>query len=260
MANELVKYATEHGEVTLSNDTIKKYLVSGNGSVTEQEVTMFLNLCKYQKLNPFLREAYLIKFGNSPATIVTGKEVFTKRAAKNQNFDGYEAGITVLTKSGDMLKRTGTLVLKDETLIGGWARVYRKDWKVPLENEVSLTEYERKTADGKPMSSWKAMPATMIRKVALVQALRDAFPEDLQGLYSQEEMPVDDSKLDTKPVTIEAEIIESNIDDDISDLLAELELTEEQMKAVTEKADGDKVKLFTILKALKIKKEKANNA
>ena len=35
----------------------------------------------------------------------------------------------------------------------------------------------------------------MIRKVALVQALREAFPEDLAGMYSTEEMNVDDSIL-----------------------------------------------------------------
>ena len=35
------------------------------------------------------------------------------------------------------------------------------------------------------------MPATMIRKVALVQALREAFPSELSGMYDQSEMGVD---------------------------------------------------------------------
>ena len=37
-------------------------------------------------------------------------------------------------------------------------------------------------------SQWKSKPATMIRKVAVVQALREAFPEDFGGLYSEEEL------------------------------------------------------------------------
>ena len=47
--------------VKISPNMIKRYLVNGNGAVTDQEVMMFLSLCKFQKLNPFLREAYLIK-------------------------------------------------------------------------------------------------------------------------------------------------------------------------------------------------------
>ena len=52
------------------------------------------------------------------------------------------------------------------------------------------------------MSNWQKMPATMIRKVALVQALREAIPEEFGGLYSPEEMPIDDSVLDDNPIEI----------------------------------------------------------
>ena len=58
------------------------------------------------------------------------------------------------------------------------------------------------------MSNWASKPATMIRKVALVQALREAFPEDLQGMYSIEEsdvpVPLDETPIQ-QPVAIEAE-------------------------------------------------------
>ena len=77
----IVEYESNGEIVKLSPTMIKKYLVSGGGQVTDQEVMMFLSLCRYQHLNPFLKEAYLIKYGNkNPATMVTGKEVFTKRA------------------------------------------------------------------------------------------------------------------------------------------------------------------------------------
>ena len=196
----LVRYETDSGEVALSPILIKQYLVNGQGNVTDQEIMMFLRLCQYQRLNPFLREAYLIKFGSQAATIVTGKDVFTKRAAKDPQCAGWEAGVMVETAKGGHSERPGAMVLPGETLLGGWAKVHRHGWTVPLANSVSLSEYVRTTADGKPNRNWASMPATMIRKVALVQALREAFPESFQGLYSAEEMPVDSAALPSQPV------------------------------------------------------------
>ena len=75
----IVEYESNGEIVKISPTTVRKYLVSGGGNVSDQEVMMFMSLCRYQHLNPFLKEAYLIKFGNNdPATIVTGKDVFTK--------------------------------------------------------------------------------------------------------------------------------------------------------------------------------------
>jgi phage recombination protein Bet len=204
MDDSLIVYNTDHGEIKLSPTIVKKYLVNGQGQVTDQEVMMFLALCKYQKLNPFLREAYLVKYGSAAATIVTGKEVFTKRASKIKECAGWEAGITIINKDGNLERRTGTLVLKDEELVGGWCKVHRNDWKVPIEHEVSMAEFDKK------QSSWKTMPATMIRKVAIVSGLRDAFPEDFQGMYDSAEMPVDSAKLDVKPVDIEEQEFKSD--------------------------------------------------
>ena len=205
--NTLVKYSTMHGDVELSPRIIRNFLVSGNAeNVTHQEVAMFLNLCRYQKLNPFLREAYLVKFGNHPATIVTGKETFTKRAMASGRCKGWEAGVIVTDKAGTVINREGTFMAKEDALVGGWAHVYRDDWAVPLKLTVSLSEYQRFKNDGTLMANWKSMPATMIRKVALVQALREAFPEDFQGMYSPEEMPIDDTELSTD--VIEVEVVE----------------------------------------------------
>jgi hypothetical protein len=67
----------------------------------------------------------------------------------------------------------------------------------------------------KKQSSWKTMPATMIRKVAIVSALRDAFPEDFQGMYDSAEMKVDDAKLETKAVDIVEVENEQKIDEAI---------------------------------------------
>ena len=183
MKNSLatLEYTMADGQV-LTADTVRNYLVSGNGNVTDQEVVMFIELCKAQHLNPFIREAYLIKFGNSPANIVVGKDVFVKRAYRNPDYEGMRAGIVVVDKTGDVKEREGSLKAPGETLIGGWCEVYIKNKKHPIKSIVSLEEYS------KAQSTWKSMPMVMIRKVAMVTALREAFPEDLQGMYDASEM------------------------------------------------------------------------
>lgn len=193
-ALQLAEFTLEGGQV-LTADTVKNYLTSGNGAVTEQETLMFIELCKAQKLNPFIREAYLIKFGNSPANIVVGKDVFVKRAYRNPNFEGMKAGIVTVDKEGNTHEREGSLKLPGETLIGGWCEVYTSDKKFPIKSVVSLEEYS------KSQSTWKTMPMVMIRKCAMVTALREAFPEDLQGLYDASEMGVD-TKLPQKEVRV----------------------------------------------------------
>lgn len=181
MANELARYQTESGEIVITQEDIATVLCP-NQPVTVKEVRMFVELCKAQGLNPFIKEAYLIKYGDNPATIVTGKDVFTKRAARNPRYRGHEAGITFIGTDGGLHRREGTLLLQGECLVGGWCRVHVEGYDCPIFDEVSLSEY----STGK--SNWKKMPATMIRKVALVHALREAFPEDFQGLYDSAEM------------------------------------------------------------------------
>lgn len=186
---KICTYDSNGQEVKLSLPIIKNYLVSGDSSrVTDQECMMFLNLCRYQQLNPFLREAYLIKYGNSAATIVVGKDVFTKRARRQKDFRGFSAGIVVYTDKGEIVERDGMIYLPTEKLIGGWASVYIDGYLEPVKVTVPFNEYAARKADGKLNAQWASKPATMIRKVALVQALREAFPEELGGMYSQEEM------------------------------------------------------------------------
>jgi len=210
---DIVKYSTDTGtEIELSAETVRTYLIRGAEGVTDQEVVMFIEVCKAHRLNPFLNEAYLIKYGDYPASIVMGKETFTKRAERHSNFDGFEAGVTVLTPDGKkIVRRNGGLVLEGERLVGGWARIHRKDRKAPSYDEVKFEEYA-KTSSGNN-NNWSKMPGTMIRKVALVHALREAFPEAFSGLYSPEELAVETDALgipqEREP--IQAEVVEELI-------------------------------------------------
>lgn len=188
-SNGEFKYLANGEEVRLSAGMVRKYLVSGDAAnVTDQEVMMFLTLCKYQHLNPFLREAYLVKYGNTPATIVTGKDTFTKRANRNPKYKGKQAGIIVQDmQTGEVEYREGTFRLPSENIVGGWARIFIEGKEAEY-NTVSFEEYAGRKRDGSLNSQWASKPATMIRKVAVVQALREAFPDEFGAMYSPEEM------------------------------------------------------------------------
>lgn len=77
--------------------------------------------------------------------------------------------------------------LPEEKIIGGWAEVWRNDRAHSTRIEVSYDEYVGLKKDGTPNRQWAAKPATMIRKVALAQALREAFPSALGGMFTAEE-------------------------------------------------------------------------
>ncbi|HIG0358907.1 TPA: phage recombination protein Bet [Clostridium sporogenes] len=185
------KFEVNGAEVKLTGSIVKNYLTKGNDAVSDQEVVMFINLCKYQKLNPFLNEAYLVKFKGSPAQIITSKEAYMKKAERNTNFNGMRAGI-IVQRDKEILELEGSFCLKTDTLLGGWAEVYKKDREFPYKAKINLDEYD------KGQSTWKKMPKTMIRKTALVQALREAFPEDLGALYVEEEQQIEPTEVEIK--------------------------------------------------------------
>lgn len=186
---DLAIYEANGKEIELSKDTVKQYLVSGNGKVSDQEVVMFMELCKYQELNPFLKEAYLIKYSDrAPASIVVGKEAYMKRAQAQPDYERFEAGI-IIQRNNQLMEVEGSFKLPQDALLGGWAKIYRKGIKEPNTTRVSMAEYSQ------GQSTWAKMPATMIRKVAIVQAIRETYPEQFGGMYIEEE-------INKEPITI----------------------------------------------------------
>ncbi len=187
-------------EVTLTPNIVRDYLVSGNkDKVSLQEIAMFINMCKFSGLNPWLKEAYCIKYGNEPATMVVGVDAYMKRADENPQYDGMESGIILLDdETGETIRAQGTFYLPGEKIVGGWASVYRKDRAHPTHIEVPFDEYAGKKADGTLNSQWSKKPATMIRKVAKCQALREAFPNSYKGLAVAEEFGIVESDIVNK--------------------------------------------------------------
>lgn len=210
-ANETaITFTAGNDTVKLSPAIIKKYLVSGDANtVTDQELMMFMMMCKGNHLNPWNKEAYCIKYGTQPATMVIGKDAFMKRASGSTEYDGMTSGIVVINnETGEIEYRTGTIIIEEsEKIIGGWAEVFRKDRTHSTRIEVSFNEYAGRKKDGTLNNQWATKPATMIRKVAQVQALREAFPESLSNLYTSEEQGIDEptGTVIEQPVEIAAE-------------------------------------------------------
>lgn len=186
----MVKYTASDGsDVKLTPTIVNKYIVTGGQRVDDREVFAFMAKCQARGLNPLAGDAYLTAFlnratGRVEASVIVSKDYFTRTANQQPTFDGMKAGVVVVGKDGALQYREGCIVGRStERLVGGWAEVYDKRRRVPSRAEVSLEEYDQHR------SLWKTKPATMIRKVALVQALREAYPGAYGGIYDSSEMP-----------------------------------------------------------------------
>jgi len=195
-SSAVVKVA-ESAAIALTPHTVRQYICP---LATDQEIALFLNLCAMFALNPFKREVHLIKYSaKDPATTVVGYEVYLKRAERTGKWAGMEAG-TEDDANGRPYK--------------AWVRVYRRDWERPLYHEVFFEEYcqykdewvdNRRTGRKVPTRFWAEKPRTMLKKVAIAQGFRLAFPDEFGGMpYVAEEMPVDHASLPTKEITISA--------------------------------------------------------
>ena len=203
----VVKFEVEGQEIKLTKQIVQEYIVGTDVPITNQEFKLFTELCKVRKLNPFLREAYLIKYkAGTPAQLVVGKDAILKRAVLNPNYDGMECGIIVQKEDGSIEERQGTFKLGTEQLVGGWARVFRKDWTHPTYSSVSFNEVAQRKTDGSLNSNWSTKGATMVEKVAKVRALRETFVEDLAGMYEAEEIQQDIPQ--QEPIEVQADVIE----------------------------------------------------
>jgi phage recombination protein Bet len=182
MATEtnLAEINTPLGLVQTSIQEVRD-LLFGNKDVvpTDLEIGLFLKVCSAYGLNPFLKDAHLVKYkAGQPAAIITGKDSFTKKARAEGA--SWLAGIVVL-RGQQVIKDEGSLLLPGDQLVGGWAAVLTAKGQTFRET-VALKEY------ASYQSTWKSMPATMIRKVALVHTLREAYPDLFGGMYDASEM------------------------------------------------------------------------
>lgn len=179
----------------LDGETLRNF-VDPKHQASPQELQTLLAIVKNRNLNPFTKEVYFIKYGNNPAQIVVSKDAFMKRAEQNPNYDGFESGVIYEDEKGELKTKKGVILPRKATLIGGWCEVYRKDRSRPVYREVELSAYNTHK------NWWQKAPGQMIEKVAIVAAVRDAFSENVGGLYTADEMeqaaPIDVTPRETQ--------------------------------------------------------------
>lgn len=162
---------------------------------TDQETVMFLRTCQSLQLDPFANEVFLIKYQEQEkAALVISISSYLKAAENNEKYDGHEAGIILKDSGGKLEFREGNILLKDEEdkLAGGWARVYRKDRSRPVYMAVNKAECVRHTRDGQLTKFWaKDKQPGMLRKVALMRALRESFPSLFSGSLASSDVASD---------------------------------------------------------------------
>jgi phage recombination protein Bet len=146
------------------------------------EVALFANVCKRTGLSPEMKQIFPIprkdhKTGLTAFSFQTSIDGFRLIAERTGR---YAPGQQATYEYNDKKEIIGaTSYVKKMTADGTW-------------HEVGATafydEYVQTTSDGKPTKFWDRMPHVMLAKCAESLALRKAFPAELSGLYTQEEM------------------------------------------------------------------------
>jgi phage recombination protein Bet len=170
MANEnAVTTVTEQNQIT--SKLLSDYFATLTDKLTDVQRNQFAAVAQAFGLNPFKREIYATTYrnkdGQTVMSIVTGYEVYLKRAEMNPNYNGFETNFQVV--NGEM---------------GCTCKVYRKDRTMPVTSTVWMSEY----STGR--SLWASKPRMMLEKVAIATAFRRAFPCDFGGMpYTTDELP-----------------------------------------------------------------------
>lgn len=149
-------------------------------SLEPKEKTMFINIAKEYGLNPFKREIYCTAYGQGQyrkCAIVTGYEVYIKRAERTGKLDGWN------------VKVEGHV--NDKTL-SATVIIHRKDWQHPFEHTAYYQECVQLNKEGKPNQVWSKQPIFMTKKVAIAQGFRLCFSDEFGGMpYTNDELGVE---------------------------------------------------------------------
>lgn len=176
-------------------EKIQSYLETMNmtANLTKAEIKQFVEIASSYGLNPFKREIYASKFGNS-FSIIVGFETYLKRAERSGKLSGWSVTTDGDINYQDIAKSNVTATIT----------IYRKDWSQPFVHSVHFGEYVQKRSDGTVNKFWKEKPMTMIKKVAMAQGFRLCFSDENGGLpYTSEEIGREET-IDTQAVVVPA--------------------------------------------------------
>lgn len=168
-------------------DLIKSQIAKG---CTDAEVAMFVGVCKRLKLDPFARQIYCIKRRENRdgqwievASTQVSIDGFRVVAERTREYEG-QCGPQWCGPDGKWVD----VWLSREFPLASRVGVWRHGWREPLWGIATWASFAQTTKDGSPTKMWRQMPDVMLAKCAESQALRKAFPNDLSGIYTPEEM------------------------------------------------------------------------
>ena len=181
----------ETDEFESKKDLLKRTICKG---ATDDEFELFVHACKRTGLDPFMKQVYAVKRWDSnlkreSMTIQTGIDGYRLIAERTGRYaPGKEPSYTYDSNKN---LESATAYVKKMTKDGTW-------------HEVAATafydEYCQRTKENKPIGMWQKMARNQLAKCAESLALRKAFPAEMSGLYTDEEMEQSQSEpLHTKP-------------------------------------------------------------